>query len=84
LAAADRYQAAEPLFASAIGGLREQSTPYHLAHGLLDQAAYLSGLGDATAAARAIDEARAIGRRLRCQPLLDRAAVLAPTEEIRA
>jgi class 3 adenylate cyclase/tetratricopeptide (TPR) repeat protein len=85
LAAADGDQAAEPLFASAIGGLRELSTPYHLAHGLLDHAAYLTGLGDATAAAQAIDEARAIGRRLRCQPLLNRAAAaMAPTEGIRA
>jgi hypothetical protein len=85
LAAAAGDHAAGPLFTSAISGLREpSSTPYHLAHGLLDHAAYLTGLGDATAAARAIDEARAIGRRLRCQPLLDRAAALAPTEEIRA
>ncbi len=79
LAAAAGDQAAGPLFASAISGLRELSTPYHLAHGLLDQAAYLTGLSDTTAAALAIDEAQAIGRRLRCQPLLDRAAALKPT-----
>ena len=84
LAAATGDPAAEPQFASAISGLRELSTPYHLAHGLLDQAAYLTGLDDAAAAALAIDEAEAIGRRLRCQPLLDRAAAMASAEGIRA
>jgi class 3 adenylate cyclase len=84
LAAADGDQTAEPLFSSAITGLRELSTPYHLAHGLLGHAAYLTGLGDATAAAQAIEEAQAIGQRLRCQPLLDRAAALTPAEGIRA
>jgi hypothetical protein len=94
LAAAAGDQAAGPLFASAISGLRELSTPYHLAHGLLDQAGYLTGLANTTgldnAAAQAIGEAQAIGRRLRCQPLLDRAAALkplagvAPTEGVRA
>jgi hypothetical protein len=84
LAAADGDQAAESVFASAVSGLRELSTPFHLAHGLLDQAAYLTGLGDNIAAAQAIDEAKSIGRRLRCQPLLDRAAALAPTEGISA
>jgi tetratricopeptide (TPR) repeat protein len=58
---------------SAVSGLRELSTPYHLAHGLLDSAAYLTRLGDAPAAADAIEEARDIARRLRCRPLLDRA-----------
>jgi tetratricopeptide (TPR) repeat protein len=61
-------------FADAITSLREHSTPYHLAHGLIDHAEYLTRHGDAEAAARAIDEARTIGRRLRCQPLLDRAS----------
>ncbi len=60
-------------FAAAITGLREYGTPYHLAHGLLDHAQYLLRNGDDQAAAQAIDEARAIGARLRCQPLLDRA-----------
>jgi len=59
--------------AAPVAGLREKSTPYHLAHGLLDHAEYLTRHGHAAAAALAIDEARAIGRRLRCQPLLDRA-----------
>ena len=72
-AAHDGGAGATTAFTSAIAGLRERSTPYHLAGGLLDQAGHLTGLGDA-AAALAIDEAREIGTRLRCQPLLDRAA----------
>jgi tetratricopeptide (TPR) repeat protein len=73
LAATEGDAAAEPAFAVAITYLREQSTPYHLAHGLLDHAGQLTRHGDGDAAAQAIDEARVIGRRLRCQPLLDRA-----------
>jgi predicted ATPase len=65
-----------PTLAAAIHGLREHSTPYHLAHGLLDQADYLAGL-DSGAAEAAISEARDIGERLRCRPLLDRAGSLA-------
>jgi tetratricopeptide (TPR) repeat protein len=60
-------------FADAVAGLRELSTPYHLAHGLLDHAEFLARLDDAETAALAITEAREIGERLRCQPLLDRA-----------
>ena len=63
-------------FEAAITSLRERSTPYHLAHGLLDHAEYLAGHGDTAAAALAIEEARDIARRLRCQPLLDRADAL--------
>jgi len=67
---------------AAISELRELSTPYHLAHGLLDQAQYLSDRADADgnteAADQAIAEARGIAERLNCQPLLDRAATLAP------
>ena len=74
----DGDQAAAPAFAAAITSLREQSTPYHLAHGLLDHAQYLLRRGDADAAAAAIGEARDIGQRLRCQPLLDRAADMIP------
>ena len=40
-------------FAAAITGLRELSTPYHLAHGLLDYAAVLSRRGETEAAAAA-------------------------------
>jgi class 3 adenylate cyclase/predicted ATPase len=69
----DQAAAAAAAFAAAITHLRERGTPYHLAHGLLDHAQYLLGRGDAAAAASAIDEARDIGHRLCCQPLLDRA-----------
>jgi class 3 adenylate cyclase/predicted ATPase len=73
LADSDGDQAAASAFAAAITGLREHSTPYHLAHGLLDHAEYLTRQGDAEAAALAIEEARTIGNGLRCRPLLDRA-----------
>jgi class 3 adenylate cyclase/predicted ATPase len=78
LTAADGDPAADPAFAAAITGLRQHSTPYHLAHGLLDHAHYLTHLGDTDAAGAAIAEARDIAARLRCQPLLDRAADLTP------
>jgi class 3 adenylate cyclase/predicted ATPase len=77
LAAADGAETAAVSFTAAVVSLREQSTPYHLAHGLLDHAEYLLRTGDADAAAAAIAEARDIAGRLRCQPLLDRADALA-------
>jgi class 3 adenylate cyclase/tetratricopeptide (TPR) repeat protein len=80
LAAADSDESAAASFAAAITSLRDQSTPYHLAHGLLDHAQYLLRHGDTDAAARALAEARDIAGRLRCQPLLDRAAALAAPE----
>jgi len=67
-----------PAFAAAISGLRELSTPYHLAHGLLDHAGYLTRLGETEAAAAAISEAAGIAARLGCQPLLDRADTIQP------
>jgi class 3 adenylate cyclase/tetratricopeptide (TPR) repeat protein len=67
-------------FVAAIAGLRESSTPYHLAHGLLDHAAQLKRSGDESAAQLAADEARDIAHRLGCQPLLDRAAGLTLAE----
>ena len=70
-------EAATESLAAAVSGLRELSTPYHLAHGLLDYAQHLIRVGD-PGAASAADEARDIASRLRCQPLLDRAAALAP------
>jgi class 3 adenylate cyclase/predicted ATPase len=79
-AAADGGPDAGPEFAAAINGLREHSTPYHLAHGLLDHAEYLVRTRDADAAAAAVDEAREIAARLRCQPLLDRAGALTPQD----
>jgi hypothetical protein len=78
LADADGAADAAAAFMAAIASLRERSTPYHLAHGLLDYAQYLLLHGDAGAATLAIEEARGIGDRLRCQPLLDRAASLDP------
>jgi class 3 adenylate cyclase/tetratricopeptide (TPR) repeat protein len=77
LAAGNGDPAATEMFASAISSLRQLSTPYHLAHGLLDHAQYLAR-HDARAAEAAIGEARDIAARLRCQPLLDRAAHLMP------
>jgi class 3 adenylate cyclase len=73
LAARDGDQAAAAAFTAAVSGLRDLSTPYHLAHGLIDHAEYLIRQDDADAAAIAVQEARDIGQRLRCQPLLDRA-----------
>jgi hypothetical protein len=73
LAGHDGDPAAGAAFAAAISTLRELGRPYNLAHGLLDQARYLMGQDDAEAAAIAVQEARDIGRRLRCPPLLDRA-----------
>jgi class 3 adenylate cyclase/tetratricopeptide (TPR) repeat protein len=78
LAASDHDPPGTAALAAAISSLGELSTPYHLAHGLLDQAQRLISLHDADAAALAISEARTIASRLRCQPLLDRAADLAP------
>jgi class 3 adenylate cyclase/tetratricopeptide (TPR) repeat protein len=74
----DADQSAGAAFTTAITGLRDMSTPYHLAHGLLDHAEYLTRRADTEAAALAIDEAHGIAERLRCQPLLDRAAGIAP------
>jgi class 3 adenylate cyclase/predicted ATPase len=82
----DSRTVAGPAFAAAITRLRDQSTPYHLAHGLLDHATYLLGREaaeapeTAEAAALAVEEARDIAVRLRCQPLLDRAGSIEPTE----
>ena len=73
----DGGQDAAAAFTAAISSLREQSTPYHLAHGLLDHAWHLTRLHDA-GAALAVGEARTIADQLRCGPLLDRAADLTP------
>ena len=80
LSARDSDPDAAASFAAAIPGLRELSTPYHLAHGLLDHAQYLTSLGDAETGGQAISEARNIAHGLRCQPLLDRAANLTPVK----
>jgi methyl coenzyme M reductase subunit C-like uncharacterized protein (methanogenesis marker protein 7) len=73
LAAAEAGPDTGAAFAAAIAGLRQYSTPYHLAHGLFDHAEHLRHLGDAEAAGAAAGEARGIAQQLRCQPLLDRA-----------
>jgi|SRR5580704_7132752 hypothetical protein len=78
LADGDGGQDAAVAFAAAISSLREQSTPYHLAHGLLDHAAHLLRTDEDEAAAAAISEAADIGERLRCRPLLDRADTFQP------
>ena len=79
-ATGDGPAAASAAFTAAVTGLREHSTPYHLAHGLLDHAAHLLRMDDNEAAAAAVGEARDIAERLRCQPLLDRAAELPAAE----
>jgi class 3 adenylate cyclase/predicted ATPase len=77
LSARDGGPAAGASLAAAVQELRELSTPYHLAHGLLDHAQHLAPR-DTEAAEAAFSEARDIAARLRCQPLLDRAADLMP------
>jgi hypothetical protein len=64
LADTDGDPDAGPAFTVAVAGLRQHSTPYHLAHGLLDHAEYLIRLGDAEAAETAIGEASGIATRL--------------------
>ena len=76
LADSDAGQDAAVAFAATITSLREQSTPYHLAHGLLDHAARLLRTDEDEAAAAAIGEAVGIGERLHCRPLLDRAETI--------
>jgi class 3 adenylate cyclase/tetratricopeptide (TPR) repeat protein len=71
-------------FEHAIGALRSMSTPYHLAHGLIDHAEHLSSRGDATGAGLAVAEARDIAARLGCMPLLDRAARTTADSELSA
>ena len=78
LTAADAGPDIGVAFAAAITGLRQHSTPYHLAHGLLDHAQYLLGMGDNEGAGSALGEARGIAQRLACQPLLDRAETIQP------
>ncbi len=63
--------------AQAVTALRVAPSPYHLAHGLLDHAQFLAGVDDEHGSSALIEEARLIGRRLRAQPLLDRAEALA-------
>jgi hypothetical protein len=80
LTTAEANPATGAAFPAAIAGLRQHSTPYHLAHGLLDHAQHLMRGGDNAAAAAAIREARDLANQLRCGPLLDRTAALTPAE----
>jgi class 3 adenylate cyclase len=81
LTASDGDPAATAAFAAAIAGLRQHSTPYHLAHGLLDHAQHLSHLGDDEAAEAATSEARDIAQRLRCNFRPMRPEAPTPTRE---
>jgi class 3 adenylate cyclase/tetratricopeptide (TPR) repeat protein len=63
-------------FTVAINEMREASPPHLLALGLLDHAELLAAHGDLAAAATALAEAREIGERLGCRPVLDRAEAL--------
>jgi len=78
LTTAEAGPATGAAFTAAIAGLRQHSTPYHLAHGLHDHAEHLLRTGDDEAAEEAIAEARDIAGRLGCQPLLDRADATQP------
>jgi tetratricopeptide (TPR) repeat protein len=75
VAAADSNADAGTMFAAAIAGLRERSTPYHLAHGLLDYAAYLDDRP--SDAAPLIEEARRIGTELGAALVLERVESMA-------
>ena len=57
-------------FSEAVAAQRRAASPYRLAWGLLDHAAFLARTGQAAAARAAAREAQAIARRLRCSPLL--------------
>jgi len=67
-------------FRAAIESLRLMGTPYHLAQGLLDHAAFLADSGDGPPAALAVSEAREIADRLGCRPVLERADALSTVE----
>jgi len=75
-AAGDSEPTAAAAFALAISELRELSTAYRLAHGCSTTPNTSPVSGDHAAAETAISEAYDIAQRLRCQPLLDRAAGL--------
>ncbi len=82
LAAADHHDDAADRFDVAIDALRSMSTPFHLAHGLLDHAAFLIERGETESADLAIGEARAVADRLGCRPLLARADRLTAVEAV--
>ncbi len=63
-------------FDAAVQAFREMGSPYHLAVGLLDQAAYLESDGDRPAATSLANEAIDIAIRLRAEPLVRRGSQL--------
>jgi class 3 adenylate cyclase/tetratricopeptide (TPR) repeat protein len=71
--AAEGSDDAGAAFESALTAMREMSPPHLLAQGLLDHAEYLAAHSDPAGAAAAADEARAIGERLGCRPVIARA-----------
>jgi class 3 adenylate cyclase/predicted ATPase len=73
---------ADDQFTEALADLRKRSTPYHLAHGLLDYADYLIGTGERGAADALITEAREIGERLGAGPLVHRAEAMSTAREV--
>jgi tetratricopeptide (TPR) repeat protein len=83
LAAGEERSDSNDRIATAIAMLRSLSTPYHLAHGLIDQAEHLRTIGDAVAAGSAVEEASGIATRLGCQPLVDRAAMFSQGHVVR-
>jgi tetratricopeptide (TPR) repeat protein len=76
LAAAEGNTEADAQFGDAIAALRLRSTPYHLAHGLLDFAEYLHATDRAPQAQPLVAEATEIAQRLGARPVLDRAGKL--------
>jgi len=78
---------AAALFTDGLRGLRRLGSPYHLAHGLLDQAEYelsrhdASGSNRTDSAAPLIAEARQIAERLGAAPLAARAERLSHTAD---
>jgi class 3 adenylate cyclase/tetratricopeptide (TPR) repeat protein len=73
LAAADHEPDADRQFAVALEVMRARSTPYHLGFALVAHARFLEDNGEPARAIEAVEEARAIGDRLGCRPLLDAA-----------
>jgi class 3 adenylate cyclase/tetratricopeptide (TPR) repeat protein len=63
--------------AEAIAGLRRAGSPFHLAHGLLDHAEFLTGAGREDEARPLTEEARAIGEQLGTRLVVERAATVA-------
>jgi tetratricopeptide (TPR) repeat protein len=78
LLAAKADPAAGAEFEAAVAAMRAWVSPYHLALALLDQAEHLAAAGEPDRAVAAADEAREIGKRLRCQPVLNRSMAIAP------